>query len=108
MNDEILKVEGLTVTLEKKSVRVDLVKEVDFSLFAKDTLALVGESGLGKTTTAQALLGLTSFKARGKVLFEQNNLLDMKGDALRKLRGAKLSMIFQDPASALNPVFTIG
>jgi oligopeptide/dipeptide ABC transporter ATP-binding protein len=108
MKNEILNVEGLSVALEKKSMRVDLVKKIDFSLYASDTLALVGESGSGKTTTAHALLGLSGFKTSGKVIFEEKNLLQLPAVELRKLRGTKLSMIFQDPASALNPVFTIG
>jgi oligopeptide/dipeptide ABC transporter ATP-binding protein len=104
MKEEILKVEELTVSIGS----VDIVKEVGFSLYAKETLAIVGESGSGKTTTAHAVLALGNFKTQGTVNFEGINLLELSEESRRALRCTKLSMIFQDPASALNPLFTIG
>ena len=100
MSEEILCVRGLSVH--------SIVKEVNFSLYAKEVVALVGESGSGKTTTAHALLGLSPFVVSGTVLFDGENILKLSQKELRLLRGKELSMIFQDPALALNPVYTIG
>lgn len=91
---------------------IELVKEVSFSLHSGKTLCLVGESGSGKTTTAMAIMGLTAkkrgFRVSGKVLFSGHNLLGMSDRRLRKYRGPHLAMIFQDPSSSLNPVYSIG
>src|SRR6266852_3431170 len=89
----------------------DVVDEVSFTVQAGEVLGLVGESGSGKTTVALALLGyhrrgLTV--AGGKVLLQGEDLLAMSDEELRALRGAKVSYVPQDPASALNPALTVG
>lgn len=112
--EEVLKVSNLTCELEQQRNKKQqlLVQGVSFSLYSKKTLALVGESGSGKSTTALALLGLleqfSSFKITGSVIFEGHNLLTLSEKKLRKIRGANVGMIFQDPAASLNPVFSIG
>lgn len=107
MQEAILEVKNLSVELGNKSALA--VENVSFSLYAGKTLALVGESGCGKTMTALSILQLQAknFSCTGEILYRGNDLLKMKEKALRKIRGSKISMIFQDPMSALNPVYTI-
>jgi oligopeptide/dipeptide ABC transporter ATP-binding protein len=108
----ILEVRNLNCVLRQKSASLPIVRDVSFSLAPNSTLAVVGESGSGKTTMALSLLRLKPlfqrFELSGEVLFEGKNLLTLGESELRKIRGGKISMIFQDPASALNPVFSIG
>ena len=105
----VLQTEALTVGINSKKILVD---NVSFSLYKNETLALVGESGCGKTTTAHTLLGLNRYKknffAEGSVLFEDKNLITLREKPFRALRGSKISIVFQDPQTALNPVFSIG
>ncbi|MDH4121736.1 MAG: ABC transporter ATP-binding protein [Deltaproteobacteria bacterium] len=86
------------------------VEDVNLTIVPGETLALVGESGCGKSLTALALLGLLpeGARARGKAMFEGQNLLALSGAALRQVRGNRVSMIFQEPMTALNPVHTVG
>jgi len=86
------------------------VRGLDFSIATGETLALVGESGCGKSSTALALMRLLPASARiqGQVLFEGQDLLALPQPALRALRGNAVSMIFQEPMTSLNPVLTIG
>ena len=111
-NIEILRVENLQVRLKKHDLDLLLVRGISFFLKAHKTLAVVGESGCGKTTTANAILRLLpenkGFTISGKIFFEDEDILKLSNGALRKVRGAKIGMIFQDPSSSLNPVFTIG
>ena len=102
----LLDVRGLRVSYDN----ADAVKDLSFSLQAGETLALVGESGCGKSTTALALMGLLPDNARlgGQVLFEGRDLLVMPPRQRRQLQGSAQGMIFQDPLSSLNPVLTLG
>ena len=102
----LLDVRGLRVSYDN----ADAVKDLNFTLQAGETLALVGESGCGKSTTALALMGLLPDNARlgGQVLFEGRDLLGMAPRQMRQLQGNALGMIFQDPLSSLNPVLTLG
>ena len=104
-----LVVEDLEIVLAGSSA--DVVDQVSFTVQAGEVLGLVGESGSGKTTVALALLGYHRRGlevARGKVILEGHDLLAMSDDDLRALRGAKVSYVPQDPASALNPALTVG
>jgi peptide/nickel transport system ATP-binding protein len=107
--DDILAVEDLAVRFA--GAPVDIVDGVSFSVGKGRTLAIVGESGCGKSLTALALMGLLPPKAslpRGKALFGGRDLFAMDDRALADIRGNRLAMIFQEPMSSLNPVFTIG
>jgi oligopeptide/dipeptide ABC transporter ATP-binding protein len=89
-----------------------VVDGVSFTLFAGRTLGVVGESGCGKSVTAHSIMGLVPQPpgriAGGVVRFEETNLLALPAAQLRELRGNKISMIFQEPMTSLNPAFTIG
>jgi peptide/nickel transport system ATP-binding protein len=112
MKKEAIAIKQLRVSVDAEGGLVDLIREATLSLYPNETLALVGESGSGKTTFAEALLGLYSEKKNyhvsGEVIFNGKNLLSLPLKSLRELRGAKLSIIFQNPSLALNPVFSIG
>ena len=108
----ILDVRALCVDFQTRRGRLRAVDALSFDIQAGETVALVGESGCGKSTAALALLGLTSssqgiISADG-VLFEGQNLRDLTAPQMRKVRGEKIAMIFQDPAAYLNPVHTVG
>ena len=102
----LLQVRGLRVGYQG----VEAVRGLDFSLEAGETLALVGESGCGKSTTALALMGLLPSNAQlsGEVLFEGRELLRLTRRQLRQVQGKDLAMVFQEPLSSLNPVLTLG
>ncbi|MHB8685092.1 MAG: ABC transporter ATP-binding protein [Dehalococcoidia bacterium] len=108
---EILRVEDLRVSYRGRDHTVRAVDGVDFAVEPGRTLAIVGESGCGKTTIALSILDLVPSPGRiesGRVLFEGRDVLAMKKGDARLLRGAAISMIFQDPSSGLNPVLTVG
>ncbi|MES2978868.1 MAG: dipeptide ABC transporter ATP-binding protein [Pseudomonadota bacterium] len=105
----LLDVQNLTVSFAGKQV----VRGIDFSLRAGEKLALVGESGSGKTVTALSLLGLVAgAQVTGQAHFdagnESLNLLGVSEPRLREIRGRDIAMIFQEPMTALNPLFTVG
>jgi len=108
----LLDVKDLHVHFHTFEGTAKVLEGIDFSLERGDTLGLVGESGCGKSVTAQAIIGLLPRPpaeiVRGEVWFEGEDLLT-RGDAeMRALRGSRISMVFQDPMSYLNPVFSIG
>ncbi|CAM5405326.1 ABC transporter ATP-binding protein [Streptomyces narbonensis] len=87
------------------------VNGVNYSVDAGETLAVLGESGSGKSVTAQAIMGILDIppgKIRGEILFQGRDLLKLKEDERRKIRGAKMAMVFQDALSSLNPVVSVG
>ena len=101
----LLDVKDLTVSFGPKTV----VKGVSFAVNAGEKLALVGESGSGKTITALSLLGLVqNARVSGQAVFEGRDLLKLSEHDLRGLRGQDIAMIFQEPMTALNPLFNIG
>lgn len=89
-----------------------VVDHLSFKLYASRTLAIVGESGCGKSLAALSLMRLLpmppALPSRGRVLYRGSDLLTLGEGQMRRLRGAKMAMIFQDPSSALNPVYTVG
>ncbi|MCC7272725.1 MAG: ABC transporter ATP-binding protein [Alphaproteobacteria bacterium] len=109
---DLLRVEGLSVEFPTARGVVRAVADLSFALGRGETVALVGESGSGKSTAALSLLRLvppgTGRVSAGRVLLDGEDLLALPAAALRKVRGARVGMIFQDPMMALNPVFTIG
>ena len=109
---ELLAVENLTVEFERQGERARAVSGAGFGVRRGEVLGLVGESGCGKSVTALAIMRLIPEPpgriAGGRVVFEGRDLLPLPPSEMRRLRGSQISMIFQDPLSALNPVMTIG
>ncbi|MGP3957702.1 ABC transporter ATP-binding protein [Nonomuraea sp. 3N208] len=107
---DLLVVEDLTVTFPTTRGPVDVVKNVSFTLDRDETLGIVGESGSGKSMTSLAIMGLLPKGARtaGSVRLDGVELLGRPDRELRRLRGDRMSMIFQDPLSSLNPYYTVG
>ena len=111
MEAPLLEVRDLSVQYSDGAKRLKAVDRVSFALRRGSTLALVGESGCGKTTIALAMLGLLPDRGNltgGEVRFEGRALSSLAVDELRMLRGREISMIFQDPVSGLNPVLSVG
>ena len=109
-DDPLLEVEDLSVSFKTKKGMAAAVRGVSFNVYPGESVAIVGESGSGKSVTSLAMLGLLPRSAQitGSAKFRGENLVGMKNDKLRKFRGNKVSMIFQDPMTAFNPLFTIG
>ncbi len=109
--DSLLQVEHLTVAFETAQAPVVAVDDVSFSVTAGETLGLVGESGSGKSVTAFAILRLLQPPGRitgGRILFQGRDLLALPEREMREVRGAGISLIFQEPMTALNPVMRVG
>ncbi|PKM83479.1 MAG: methionine ABC transporter ATP-binding protein [Firmicutes bacterium HGW-Firmicutes-13] len=108
---KILEVKGLTAAFHTGSGKLKAVNDVSFSLKKGEVLGLVGESACGKSMTALSILRLLppgGTIAAGEVLLEGGNLLRLSREKMRRIRGKKIAMIFQDPNTTLNPVRTIG
>src|SRR5262249_21202807 len=111
MTGPLLDVRGLTTAFHTDAGTFNAVDDVDLSLEAGRTLGLVGESGCGKSVTALSIMGLIANPGKimnGEVLFEGTDLLRLPPSARRDIRGNRISMIFQEPMTSLNPAFTIG
>ncbi|HEX6114250.1 MAG TPA: ABC transporter ATP-binding protein [Geminicoccaceae bacterium] len=108
----VLQIDGLSVALPKGADRRYAVEEVGLTVRAREILCLVGESGSGKSVTAHSVMGLLPKgqlkPVAGRVLLEGEDLLRATDDRLRQLRCTRMSMIFQEPMTALNPVMTCG
>jgi oligopeptide/dipeptide ABC transporter ATP-binding protein len=105
----LLTVRDLRVTFPTADGLVQAVRGVSFDVDAGQTLGIVGESGSGKTVCTQALLGLVpGADVQGQALFGGGDLLAMRPAELRSVRGARISMIFQDPLSSLHPLYRVG
>ena len=112
--EKLLEVKNLRVSFNTYAGTSQAVRGVDFHVNAGETLAIVGESGCGKTVTSKAIMGLLPKpqsivqKTDSYVKFEGKNLLDLDEEEMWKVRGSDISMIFQDPMTSLNPTMTIG
>ncbi|WP_181276255.1 ABC transporter ATP-binding protein [Brevibacterium oceani] len=106
----LLKVDDLSVNFEMSGKGSAAVDNVSYAINRGEVLAIVGESGSGKSVSSMAILGLLPPNARvqGRIEFDGENLLELSPDQLRQLRGQKIAMIFQEPMTALDPVYTIG
>ena len=115
-----LKIEGNMSLLEVKNLKVHFpsrhgiikaVNNISFSLSSGEVLAIVGESGSGKSMTALSILRLldgTDAQTSGQIIYDNKDLYTLKESALEKIRGNKIAMVFQEPMTSLNPVFSIG
>jgi peptide/nickel transport system ATP-binding protein len=106
----LLEVENLNVAFASQAGEVVAVRDVSFSIPESGTLGLVGESGSGKSATALAIMRLLPPQARirGEIQFDERRLLKLTDEDMRRVRGAGISMIFQEPMTALNPVMRVG
>ena len=112
MSNEILEVKGLKTVFTGKKGKVTAVDKISFSVEKGKCLCIVGESGCGKSVTSLSILRLipktTGTIEEGEILFDGVDILKLDEDGIRKIRGNKISMIFQDSMTGLNPVMTIG
>lgn len=110
--ETLLEVENLSVVFNTDAGVVKAVQNVSFTLHAGETLAIIGESGSGKSVTAQAIMGIVPIPpgvvTADAVKFRGQNLDDLKDTDRRRVRGQDIAMIFQDPLTALNPVYSVG
>ncbi|MGW0661320.1 ABC transporter ATP-binding protein [Streptodolium elevatio] len=108
----LLEVDDLHVEFHTRDGVAKAVNGVSFAVHAGETLAVLGESGSGKSVTAQAIMGILDMPpariARGAIRFQGRDLLEMGAEERRKIRGRQVAMIFQDALSALNPVLSVG
>lgn len=109
--EHLLVIKDLSVRFQTMDADVHAVNGIDLAIDAGETLGLVGETGAGKTTTALAILNLIQSPPgkieSGQILFAGRNILEMTDDELLSIRGSAISMIFQDPMTALNPIFRV-
>jgi peptide/nickel transport system ATP-binding protein len=112
LSNIILSVRHLTTKLTHNGEAYKVVDDLSFDLKKGETLAIVGESGCGKSMSALSIMRILpvppALPSEGTILYEGKNLLELPEREMRKIRGAKISMIFQDPMTAFNPVYTIG
>jgi peptide/nickel transport system ATP-binding protein len=108
----VIDARNIAVKFKVEDGLVEAVKDVSFQLYQGETIAIVGESGSGKSVTARTVMGLLTKRAvvapQSTVEYDGKNVLKFSEKARRKLRGDRISMIFQEPMSSLNPIYTIG
>jgi peptide/nickel transport system ATP-binding protein len=107
----LLDVQHLTVTFDRRDKPLTAVDDVSLAIATGETLGLVGESGSGKSVTALAILRLLQPPGRvtrGRILFEGRDLLSLRESEMRPVRGRRISLIFQEPMTALNPTMRVG
>ncbi|MCX5678456.1 MAG: ABC transporter ATP-binding protein [Candidatus Omnitrophica bacterium] len=110
-SENVLEVKGLETYFHTPSGEVKAVDDISFDLRKGEVFGLVGESGSGKTLTALSILRLIAPPGEivsGNIIFNGTDIMRMGDDTLLKIRGSKISIVFQEPASAFNPVFTVG
>lgn len=108
---KVLEVKDLRISFKTNGGTVKAVRGISFSLFRGRTLAIVGESGSGKSVTSKAILGILAnnkIVEGGQIIYDGKDLLQVSEEAFSKIRGVKISMIFQDPLSSLNPIMIVG
>ena len=111
MAKKLLEVKNLRISFNTNTGTVKAVRGINFSLTRGRTLAIVGESGSGKSVTSKAILGIlanNSIIEDGEIIYDGKNLLSLNEEQFSEIRGVKISMIFQDPLSALNPIMHVG
>ncbi|MBB6453748.1 oligopeptide/dipeptide ABC transporter ATP-binding protein [Salirhabdus euzebyi] len=109
---ELLQVKNLSVEFQSDAGKIRAIDDVSFNVKPGETVCIVGESGSGKSVTSLSVMRLLEYEngsiAGGEVLFENEDLVTKSQEEMRKIRGNDISIIFQEPMTALNPVFTIG
>jgi len=112
MSENILSIKNLTIEFKTEDETVVAVKKLNLDIQKGKTVGLVGESGSGKSVTSLAIMGLIPSPpgsiTEGEILFKGQDLTKMSQDEMRKIRGNKIAMIFQEPMTSLNPVYTVG
>ncbi|MFC1539703.1 ABC transporter ATP-binding protein, partial [Candidatus Latescibacterota bacterium] len=112
MSDHLLEIKNLSTYFHLETSAAKAVEDVSFYIDAQETLGLVGESGCGKSVTSLSIMRLIPSPPgnieKGQILYRDRNLLDISEPEMRKVRGNDIAMIFQEPMTSLNPVFTIG
>ncbi|AXC50743.1 ABC transporter ATP-binding protein [Paracoccus suum] len=111
MTAPLLKVENLHTRFRSEDGTLDAVRDVSFSLAPGETLGLVGESGSGKSVTGFSIMGLIDPPgeiAGGRIMFRDRDLTQLPAEEMRRLRGNRIAMVFQDPMMTLNPVLMVG
>ena len=109
--DSLLSIKNLTIHYFTEDGTVKAVNGVSFEIYPGETYGLVGESGSGKSVTSLSIMGLLQYPGRvvdGEILLNGEDILTYSKDQMRKVRGKEIAMIFQDPMTSLNPVYTIG
>ncbi|MGN7300122.1 ABC transporter ATP-binding protein [Ferdinandcohnia sp. SAFN-114] len=112
MTDPVLEVRNLSINFHTERGIIPAVKESSFTIYSGETVCIVGESGSGKSVTSLGIMGLlpkpTGKADKGEILFQGENLLTKSKKEMQRLRGNEISMIFQEPMTSLNPVYTVG
>ena len=111
MKQKIIEVKDLSVSFNTPSGELQAIRKISFDLYKKEVLAIVGESGSGKSATSKAILGILAKNGNiknGSIWFQEKDLTKLKEKDYSKIRGSKISMVFQDPLSSLNPIVKIG
>lgn len=111
VNNTILKVDKLRTVFQTRHGVIDAINGVSFSISKGETIAIVGESGSGKSVTALSIMKLlesTGQITEGKILYNDLNLAELSDEEIRRIRGKQIAMVFQDPLTCLDPLYTIG
>lgn len=112
MDNPILEIKDLKINFRTDDVTAEVINNINIKLNKGEVIALVGESGCGKSVTVKSVLGLLPTPpaqfVQGNINFKDKSLMDLNEDEWQQIRGRGISMIFQDPMTSLNPVFTIG
>lgn len=111
MAEKILEVKDLAISFKTQYGILKAVRGVSFDLYKGETLAIVGESGSGKSVTSRAIMGLlagNSIYENGSIMYAGRDLMQVPEEMFHEIRGSKISMIFQDPMSSLNPIVKVG
>lgn len=110
MSEQLLSVRNLSVAFNGSSATTKAVNDISFDVGAGEIVGIVGESGSGKSVSCRSILGLlpNTASVSGEIEFKTEKLLELDADALREIRGRDISMVFQNPASHLDPLMKIG
>jgi oligopeptide transport system ATP-binding protein len=111
MAEKILEVKDLAISFKTQYGILQAIRGVSFDLFRGETLAIVGESGSGKSVTSRAIIGLlagNSIYENGEIIYQNRDLTKLPEELFHEIRGSRISMIFQDPMSSLNPIQPVG